>query len=1129
MRTKCTRTTVSAGLICWLTALSASAQFIWDGGAAPDGNWSADNWTGTAPVDSFNDAFEFTTSTQLAITNDLTGGTATGVEFNSGSAFTLSGNPLTLGGNIVNLSNCLQTINLDLAFSATRTVQTLRDGGDITLNGNLSGTGGLTKGNEYGTLTLTGDNTFEGPVWIQRGALSVSSLNRIAGGSADSNLGAPTTAGNGILSFGTGYQRGELYYTGTGETTDRILKFNGLGGMVLAQDGTGHLEFTGSLARQNDWNYPLRLTGSTTGTGEISGAIAEGSAGSISISKEGSGTWTLSGVNTYSGPTDITEGTLQMNGDNSASTGAVTVAVGATLAGSGTIGGPVALNGTLQPNGSLSLTGGLTAAGTSEIYLNIFDTETYDQLVVSSAALNGPVCLELAAAYAPSAGDTFQLISGPVSGSPQLDLPPLDQPLIWDSSRFSSDGELSIINGAGPDVRYALWLEQNPELLGSDTLAAADPYGDGFDNLTRYAFGGAPAAGSLPAPIEIIRDGAERVVRFVGLRPGSSDPEYRLCSNTNLTENSWTNQAAALTESDDQSGIDQQDEYVRRQFTISEKDQEFFTIQAVLGITDYTAPDQALQLNTGTWTVDFPIPFSSSGGSLTVTGDGTLILSADHSFSGPTTVSGGTLLINGNSSAATGNVYVENGATLGGSGICGGNVYLAEGARLRADFPLTAASFSFDGFSVQDIAGLDPDILPGTYTLISGTIYPANLINIGRDNADRAGNRKLWFEVGAGELLVHVEIETDVTAYGAVADDGLDDAGAFYQALTNLVDLGGGNLRIPPGDYLFASRQVIDLENCTIEIAGYGKGVSVLRGVNADGILRFNNSTSESALTVRELTMVPDTGGNAGTALQIDNPSLSTNSGLCSLSLSHVDFQSADVFADYFERYVVASGLKNAVFDNVFIMGARGSYWEEGEEEYAGWRLSESGFDLSNGDAAGFKNCYSKNTRSGYALSDYKGAVIFDRCNGVQNLEGIRVNALASESCTVEITGSHINTFSNNVTVVNADRVNITGLASYVQNYIPNPTLFTDLMIENSSDVTVYGCAFNQPFAYNRVQIHLAGTTQGAVIQGNVFNGQYWDVDKNDIGDGNTSAVLQDAGVTDVTETLNQYPPEPIW
>ena len=64
---------------------------------------------------------------------------------------------------------------------------------------------------------------------------------------------------------------------------------------------------------------------------------------------------------------------------------------------------------------------------------------------------------------------------------------------------------------------------------------------------------------------------------------------------------------------------------------------------------------------------------SGSGKTLTKTGAGALLLSGTNSYTGTTTVSSGTLLINGNSSAATGAVAV-NGGTLGGSGTIGGAV-----------------------------------------------------------------------------------------------------------------------------------------------------------------------------------------------------------------------------------------------------------------------------------------------------------------------------------------------------------------------------------------------------------------------------------------------------------------------
>lgn len=59
---------------------------------------------------------------------------------------------------------------------------------------------------------------------------------------------------------------------------------------------------------------------------------------------------------------------------------------------------------------------------------------------------------------------------------------------------------------------------------------------------------------------------------------------------------------------------------------------------------------------------------------LTKTGPATLTLGGANEYSGATAVNGGTLLVNGNQSAAAGAVTVASGATLGGSGQIGGAV-----------------------------------------------------------------------------------------------------------------------------------------------------------------------------------------------------------------------------------------------------------------------------------------------------------------------------------------------------------------------------------------------------------------------------------------------------------------------
>jgi fibronectin-binding autotransporter adhesin len=79
--------------------------------------------------------------------------------------------------------------------------------------------------------------------------------------------------------------------------------------------------------------------------------------------------------------------------------------------------------------------------------------------------------------------------------------------------------------------------------------------------------------------------------------------------------------------------------------------------------------------------VTFAGLISGSGG-LNQTGSGTTILTGGNSYTGATNVIAGTLLVNGDQSAATGLTSVASGATLGGFGIIGGDVTIADGAAL---------------------------------------------------------------------------------------------------------------------------------------------------------------------------------------------------------------------------------------------------------------------------------------------------------------------------------------------------------------------------------------------------------------------------------------------------------------
>jgi autotransporter-associated beta strand protein len=227
----------------------------------------------------------------------------------------------------------LFTISGNVALSPTAGDQfVLQGAGNGAISGVISGVGSLTKGtNGTGTWTISGANTFTGKSTVTAGTLSVASINSVSGGSATSNLGAPTTVLLGTIDIGGSNTTGTLTYTGTGETTDRVLNLPGTsgGGGTVSQAGTGLLKFTSALAVGGSGTKTLTLRGATAGTGELAGSIVNGG-GTVGVTKLDSGLWTLSAANTYNGPTTVSAGTLRITGSSTlggaASTAVVTVA-----------------------------------------------------------------------------------------------------------------------------------------------------------------------------------------------------------------------------------------------------------------------------------------------------------------------------------------------------------------------------------------------------------------------------------------------------------------------------------------------------------------------------------------------------------------------------------------------------------------------------------------------------------------------------------------------------------------------------------------------------------------------------------------------------------------------------------
>lgn len=192
----------------------------------------------------------------------------------------------------------------------------LSGGATVTFSGIISGTANLTMtrlGSSNAIVVLNGNNTYTGKTVLDSSTVVVSSLNSVVGRSASSSLGAPTTVANGTISMSAGFTS-TLRYVGTGETTDRVIEIASNAGAVLDQSGSGLLKFTSALSNSGTGNRTLTLTGTTAGTGEFAGAIANiGSGTNVGVTKNGSGTWRLSGTgNTYAGTTSVAGGVLEV-------------------------------------------------------------------------------------------------------------------------------------------------------------------------------------------------------------------------------------------------------------------------------------------------------------------------------------------------------------------------------------------------------------------------------------------------------------------------------------------------------------------------------------------------------------------------------------------------------------------------------------------------------------------------------------------------------------------------------------------------------------------------------------------------------------------------------------------------
>jgi autotransporter-associated beta strand protein len=555
----------------------------------------------------------------------------------SSGGFTFGG--LTGSGNLSLQNNAASPAAVALTVGGNN--------GSTTYSGALSGSGSLTKAGG-GTLVLSGSNTYTGGTTVGAGTLAVTTTGALpsysSGATVAANSGATLALSVGGTAGWTAANVGSLLSANSGGFAS---------GSVLGLDttlaGTGGFSYGGTnttiagnmglaklgantliLTATNTYTGPTTVSGGTLqfgdGTSSHDGSLAS-TAGIInnaalvynlygsqsysgvisgfgSLTKAGSGVLTLQGTSTYSGPTTISGGTLQLGSGSSGQDGSLSNTSGITdnaaliynLAGSQTYPGPITGTGNLTKSG----TGTLTLSGTNNTYTGGTTISAGTLAVTTAGALAG---YNSASKVRVGSGGVLALS---VSGSG------------WSASNVDA---LLTNNGSG---------FVSGSVLGFDTTNASFPYGSaisgsmgltklGANTLTlsgtnTYTGGTTVSAGTL----EVATTGA--------LANYGSNSKVTVSNGGTLALSvggtaGWTATNVGSLLSANSGG---------------------FTAGSAIGIDTTLA---------GTGGFSYGGSNTSIAGNMGLTklGPNTLTLTAANTFTGPTTVSGGTLdLSNGN-------------------------------------------------------------------------------------------------------------------------------------------------------------------------------------------------------------------------------------------------------------------------------------------------------------------------------------------------------------------------------------------------------------------------------------------------------------------------------------------------
>jgi autotransporter-associated beta strand protein len=373
-----------------LLLVGASTLYGQDAWQGSSGSWFNDSsWSLGLPNSTINAIIDNGTTVQLgpgpdgeeAVANSLVvGGT------HPGSTLIL-----TAGGELV-LNNPLQIQAGGLVEFA---------GGQVS-QGDVIDNGALEIAGQYGIQNLNVSGT---------GELIINQSNTLT------ETGILTNSGQTLILGGI-FQAGAagIFSASSNYTVNSTLDLNGFDNTI------GSLSGTGTVVNNGAANATLTVGNDNTST-TFSGVIEDGAIATLALTKVGTGTLTLTGADTYTGPTTVNAGALVVNG--SIASAETFVNPGAVLSGTGRIGGSVSNKGLVipgNPTGTLTISGNYVQSsnGTLRIGVGGVAPGQFGVLAIGGhATLGGTLQIVSTNGFQLAVGNklTFLTAAGGISGS----------------------------------------------------------------------------------------------------------------------------------------------------------------------------------------------------------------------------------------------------------------------------------------------------------------------------------------------------------------------------------------------------------------------------------------------------------------------------------------------------------------------------------------------------------------------------------------------------------------------------------------------------------------------------------------------------------------------------------------